>query len=230
MIRANGARKGVNRGHRWILESGRDVERARFGARGVIAAVSLGLAALACGSIKPALPNPMIEPVVDQPGDHIVRYRDLAIEVVVDSTFAAANPGEPWLVLNVGLSGMTGEATEVDRKAVSVRTPAGRTVPLPSYKEFNQAFGELTSLSRRAALASQPLDFTRGGRRSCAIDFMPVPGSARVARTAVNVTKNDFCVGLLYFPIRGGVQPGPWKLLIEFEESEAVVPFVLEAE
>jgi hypothetical protein len=33
---------------------------------------------------------------------------------------------------------------------------------------------------------------------------------------------------MLYFPIRDGVQPGRWKLAIEFEETEAVVPFVLE--
>jgi len=197
---------------------------------GVLVVTVLGTVIAGCGSVKPALPNPMTEPVIDQPGRHIVRYRDLAIEVVIDSTFAAANPGEPWLVLNVGLSGMTGEATEVDRKAVSVRTPAGKTVRLPSYKEFNKAYNELASVARRAALASQPLDFTRGGRRSCAIDFMPLPGSGTVARTAVNVTKNEFCVGLLYFPVRGGVQPGPWKLIIEFEESQAVVPFTLEAD
>jgi len=200
----------------------------RFQKLGVLVATVLGIVVTGCGSVKPALPNPMTEPMIDRPGRHIVRYRDVSIEVVVDTTFAAANPGEPWLILNLGLSGMTGEATEVDRKAVSVRTPAGRTVRLPSYKEFNNAYPELASLARRAALASQPLDFTRGGRRSCAIDFMPLPGSGRVARTAVNVSKNDFCVGLLYFPVRGGVQPGPWKLIIDFEESQAVVPFTLE--
>jgi hypothetical protein len=59
---------------------------------------------------------------------------------------------------------------------------------------------------------------------------MPLPGSGKVARTAVNVTKNDYCAGLLYFPVRGGVQPGRWKLVIEFEESQAVVPFTLEAD
>ena len=207
-----------------------DVTAPRLRTMGLLLAAALEIAVLGCGSIKPALPNPMTEPMIDQPGRHIVRYRDLAIEVVIDSTFAAANLGESWLVLNVGLSGMTGEATEVDRNAVSVRTPDGTTVHLPSYKEFNKAYNELASMARRAALASQPLDFTRGGRRSCAIDFMPLPGSGRVARTAVNVTKNDFCVGLLYFPVRGGVQPGPWKLIIEFEESQAVVPFALEVE
>jgi hypothetical protein len=35
---------------------------------------------------------------------------------------------------------------------------------------------------------------------------------------------------MFFFPVRSGVQPGNWKLIIEFEETEAVVPFTLEAE
>jgi len=188
----------------------------------------LGLLTSGCGSVTPAVPNPITEPVVDQPGRHLVHYRDLVIDVVVETTFAANNIADDWLILNLALSGMTGAATKVDRRLISVRTPDGRTVPLPSYKEFNAAYNELASAARRAALASQPLDFTRGGRRACAINFMPLPGSGVAANTAINVTKNDLCVGMLFFPIRGGVQPGRWKLILEFVETEAVVPFVLE--
>jgi hypothetical protein len=32
---------------------------------------------------------------------------------------------------------------------------------------------------------------------------------------------------MLYFPIAGGVQPGDWRLVLEFEETDAVVPFTL---
>ena len=194
----------------------------------LLAIAVLGLLASGCGSVTPAVPNPITEPVVDQPGRHLVHYRDLVIEVVVETTFAANNIADDWLILNVALSGMTGAATKVDRRLISVRTPDGRTVPLPSYKEFNAAYNQLASAARRAALASQPLDFTRGGRRACAINFMPLPGSGVAANTAINVTKNDLCVGMLFFPIRGGVQPGRWKLILEFVETEAVVPFVLE--
>ena len=195
---------------------------------GMCAVVILGLLASTCGCLTPGMPNPITEPVVDQPGQSIVRYRDRDIEVVVETNFAANNLADEWLILNVALSGMTGGAIKVDRRLISVRTPDGRTIPLPSYREFNAAYGELASTARRAALASQPLDFTRGGRRSCAINFMPLPGSGEVANTAVNITKNDLCVGMFYFPIRGGVQPGPWKLIIELEETRAIVPFILE--
>jgi hypothetical protein len=190
----------------------------------------LGIVAWACGSTTPAMPNPITEPVIDQPGRYIVRYRDAVIEVVLDTKFAASSLGAEWLVLNAAMSGMTGGATMVERELVSLRSPDGRTISMPSYREFNTAYTELASTARRAALASDPLGFTRGGRRDCLIDFFPLPGSGRSARTALHVTKNQLCVGMLFFPARNGVQPGNWKLIIEFEETEAVVPFTLEVE
>ena len=192
---------------------------------GVLCVVAVG-----CGSTTPAMPNPITEPMIDQPGRYMVRYRDAVIEIVIDTKFAANNLGEEWLILNTAMSGMTGGTTKVDWDLISVRTPDGRTIPMPSYREFNAAYTEIASAARRAALASDPLDFTRGGRRDCLIDFFPLPGSGRSARTALNVSKNELCVGMLYFPVGNGVQPGNWRLIIEFEETEAVVPFTLELE
>ena len=195
-----------------------------------IATAGLAIAAFGCAATTPAMPNPVTEPMIDQPGRYIVRYRDAVIEIVVDTKFAANNLGEGWLVLNTAMSGMTGGSTEVKRDLISVTTPDGRTIPLPSYREFNSAYGELAATARRAALASDPLDFTRANRSDCLIDFFPLPGSGRSARTALNVNKNELCVGMLYFPVENGVQAGRWKLVVEFEETEAVVPFVLEGE
>ena len=190
----------------------------------------LGVAAAGCGTTTPAMQNPIIEPTIDQPGRYIVRYRDSVIEIVLDTKFAANSLGEKWLILNAAMSGMTGGATKVKRDLTSLRTPDGRTIPMPTYREFNAAYNELAPAARRAELASDPLDFTRGGRRACSIDFFPLPGSGRSSNTALNVTKNELCVGKLYFPVQNGVQPGIWTLIIEFEETEAVVPFTLELE
>lgn len=190
----------------------------------------LGVAAAGCGTTTPAMPNRITEPTIDQPGRYIVRYRDTVIEVILDTSFAANNLGEKWLILNAAMSGMTGAATKVKRDLTSLRTPDGRTIPMPTYREFNAAYNGLAAAARRAELAGDPLDFMRGGRRACSIDFFPLPGSGRSSNTALNVTKNELCVGKLYFPVQNGVQPGIWKLIIEFEETEAVVPFTLELE
>jgi len=190
----------------------------------------LGVVAAGCGTTTPAMRNPITEPTIDQPGRYIVRYRDTVIEIVLDTRFAANNLGEEWLILNAAMSGMTGGATKVNRDLMFVRAPDGRSIPMPTYREFNAAYTELAPAARRAALASDPLNFTRGGRRDCLMDFFPLPGSGRSSNTALNVTKNELCIGMLYFPVRNGVQPGTWKLIIEFEETEAVVPFTFELE
>ena len=189
----------------------------------------LGFVTAGCSSTTPAMPNPITEPVIDEPGRHIVRYRDAVIEIVVDSKFAANSLGDEWMILNTAMSGMTGATTVVERKLMSLRTPDGRTIPMPGYREFNDAYPELASAIRRAQLAADPLDFTRAGRRPCSIGFFPTPGSGRSAKTALNVSKNDICVGFLYFPVQGGIQPGNWRLIVDFEETRADVPFTIEA-
>ncbi len=199
---------------------------------GLLAAAAAAAAAIAaaagCGSTTPAMQRPITEPVVDRPGQNIVRYRDAVIEVVLETTFATQSLGDRWMVLNVAFSGMTGGASMVERDRVSVRAPDGSVIPLPTYRDFIGVNDkELASAARRAAVASRPLDFTRANRRSCELDFMPLPGSGRSARSALNVTKNELCTGLLFFPVEGGVQPGRWRLVIDFEETRAVVPFTL---
>ncbi len=57
---------------------------------------------------------------------------------------------------------------------------------------------------------------------------MPRPGSGISANRVVFVSKDELCSGLLFFPIPGGVQPGAWRLIIDFEESRASVPFTIE--
>ena len=40
----------------------------------------LGVVAAGCGTTAPAMPNPVTEPMIDQPGRYIVRYRDAVID------------------------------------------------------------------------------------------------------------------------------------------------------
>ena len=70
---------------------------------------ALAIVSVACGSTTPAMPNPVTEPVIDQPGRYIVRYRDTVIEIVLDTT--AANwtiewiADQPWCNGRIGTLG-----------------------------------------------------------------------------------------------------------------------------
>ena len=167
------------------------------------------------------------EPTVDKPGKTISRYSDSLVEVIVDYKFANRSVGDDWIILNVAVTSWQSKAVEVRRDHVLVRTPDGRKIPLPPYPDFIAAYPELQSAARRAALASDPIDFTQAGRRTCDLRFQPLPGT-NTALESVYVNMRKICQSLLYFPVQGGVQPGKWEFIIEFEEFDARVPFEIE--
>ena len=167
------------------------------------------------------------EPTVDKAGKTIARYRDQLVEVIVDYKFASRSLGDDWMILNVAVTSSESKAIEVRRKHVLVRTPDGRKIPLPPYADFIAAYPEVQSASRRAALASDPIDFTQAGRQTCDLRFQPLPGTV-AALESVYVNMRKICQGLLYFPVQGGIQPGRWEFIIEFEEFDARVPFEID--
>ena len=179
-----------------------------------------------CSSTSPGKGR-TTEPTVDKVGKTITRYRDPLVEVIVDYKFANLSLGDDWMILNVAVTSSESQAIEVRRGHVLVRTPDGRKIPLPPYSEFIAAYPEIQSAARRAALASDPIDFTSAGRQTCDLAFQPLPGTvASLESVWVNVRK--ICQGLLYFPVQGGIQPGGWEFIIEFEEFDARIPFEIE--
>jgi len=191
--------------------------------------VMLALAALlaACSSASSSKGAQLSEPTIEQMGRTMVRYRDPLVEVLVDYKFANQSVGDEWIILNVAVTSSKSQAIEIRRGSVSVRTPDGRKIPLQSYPDFIDAYPEIQSAARRAALASDPIDFTHAGRLPCDLQFQPLPGTD-TALESVFVNMRKICQGLLFFPVQGGIQPGRWEFVIEFEEFEARAPFEIE--
>ena len=195
----------------------------------VVAPIVMLMAAVLFASCSSSSPGKgrTAEPTVDKAGKTIVRYRDQLMEVIVDYKFANLSLGDNWMILNVAVTTSESKATEVRRAHVLVRTPDGRKIPLPPYPDFIAAYPEVQSAARRAALASDPIDFTQAGRQTCDLRFQPLPGTVP-ALESVYVNMRKICQGLLYFPVQGGIQPGTWEFIIEFEEFDVRVPFEIE--
>jgi len=189
---------------------------------------ALALMIAGCGSSgsadsKPAGPA---KPSVTQVGRTQVRTVGADLEGIVSYKFADSSLGDEWLIIDVALTGERAAAIEVKVADVSMRTPDGRRIPLPTQKEFIDAYPQLQSMLRRAAVASEPLEATRGGKRPCDLNFLRLPGTGST-RDAIWINQRELCVGMLAFPVAGGIQPGRWKLIIELEESSLEIPFDL---
>jgi hypothetical protein len=202
------------------------MKNARSASSSILAILTIAVS-VACTTSAPAPKRPITEPVVDEPGRNITRYRGPRVEVVVGTKHASNTVGSDWLILHVGVGGMVSESIEVRRDKVTLRTPDGEWHSIMPHQEFSSRYSEIAGPARQAAIAAEPLDFTRPGRTDCALGFMPLPGTGIVLEgQQVNLRK--FCQGFLYFPMPGGVQAGPYMLKIELDEWNVRVPFTIE--
>ena len=128
------------------------------------------------------------------------------------------------MILEVSLSSPGGQVAKVTRDNVFLRTPDGNRLPLPTQKEFSEAYGSLRSTIARADIDRDPLNYFPSDRLPCAIQFFVTPG-AGVVFDEVVLNDRRACVGRLYFKVPGGIQPGRWVFGIDLPESEIRIPF-----
>ena len=189
------------------------------------AALAVGLAAIALTGCSSA--QPTADPGVDRLGRYLLMNKGPEAEVLIGYRHAERNLGTEWLMIEVAVTSPPGQSATIKRENVSVRTPAGATVPLATQREFNQAYAGLQGFLRAASVARDPMDYWPPRKEDCPIQFFVSPGGG-VAFDEVTV--NDFraCQGRFFFSIPGGVQPGRYVLTIDLEESEVRIPFTLE--
>lgn len=192
----------------------------------VSVAVVVSVATFGCSTAN-VLP-PQEVPVLESIGNGVVRYGDQVAWVVVDYRFARLGGGEPWLILDVGVTAADGQRATISRSGVFVRSPPGRRYPLATQQEYRQAHRELANLSRRANVAgSASYDFP-GSRQPCRFNFFVSQSERRqVAFDEVYVNDNRACFERFYFHVPDGVEAGRWVLGIDLEQSQVRVPFDL---
>jgi len=156
----------------------------------------------------------------------VVKYEGAEMGMYVSSRYADANLGDEWMILLVSMTGEANDSVRVERENISLRGPDGRRYPLPSQPAFREAFGQLQLQLRAAETASPPPGRFSGYRKPCGRWFFAEPG-AGIGRDYLDLTPQWVCSGPLVFLIPGGVQPGPWTLAIDLEESHVRAPFTL---
>jgi hypothetical protein len=184
----------------------------------------LGATALTLGcASSPAKPKEPVQPTVEQVGSTVVKYVGQDVELAMSYRFAAGNLGLEWLLVDLAATGTHQESTELKRQKIALKTPSGDIIPLPPQQELADDYSSIRSADRRADVAGEPLRYW-GGRRSCTLNFLVEPGTG-LAMDSIWVNEDRVCQGRLYFPMPGGVQPGPYELRIDLKESKVRMPF-----
>jgi len=133
--------------------------------------------------------------------------------------------GEEWMLLEVGMTLRDKVPNyKITREAISLDTPDGKTLPLPTVTE--QRAGNVQAIQQRAKVQRDSINyFPPGASRACGLLFFPDLGSRALPYDETELSDDRACVGRLYFKIPGGIAYGQYWLNVKFQNSLIRVPF-----
>ena len=146
--------------------------------------------------------------------------------VILGYQVANRSVGEDWMLLEVGMTVLdkTPDYT-LKRDALSLDTPDGKTLPLPSVSEHRAANTSAHRRPGRRSSATRSTTFRRARARACRIGFFSDLDSRAMPWDEVELSNKRACLGRLYFHIPGGITYGQHWLNVKFENSLVRVPF-----
>ena len=191
----------------------------------VWAPVAPPVAAQAQEPPKIQMPQPGVPQIMTMEGKFVRAAYNNEGYVILGYQAANRSIGEEWMLLEVGMTllGRTPDYT-LKRDALSLETPDGKTLPLPSIDEHRQ--GNTQALQNRARVQRDSINyFPPSASRACAMTFFPDLTSRALPRDDVELSNTRACLGRLYFRVPGGIKYGQHWLNVKFEKSLVRVPF-----
>jgi len=141
--------------------------------------------------------------------------------------YQAANRslGEEWMLLEIGITVRKGVPDfKLTRDALSLSTPDGKTLPLPS--TTGHRAGNTQAVQNRAKVQRDSINyFPPGTTNACRLGFFSDLEDPAAAWDQVELNSSRGCLGRLYFQVPGGIQYGQHFLNVKFEKGYVRVPF-----
>ena len=145
--------------------------------------------------------------------------------VIVGYKTANMSVGDEWMLLEFGSTVREGVPNyKLTRDALSLETPDGTKVPLPTVEDYRKA--NLTALNHRANVARDSINyFPPMATQACRVGFFSDVDSRAIAWDQVELSQNRGCVGRIFFKVPGGIKYGQHWLNVQFAQSLIRVPF-----
>jgi len=183
------------------------------------------LAALAQEPPKVQIPDPGVPQIMTMEGRYVrIAYNNEGW-VTLGYKLANLSVGENWMLLEVGIALREGVPDyDLTRTEVSLETPDGKTIPLPTIEEFRKA--DVRALQMREKVQRDSINyFPPNAHRACSIQFFTDVSSRAMAWDKVELSNQRACLGRLYFPVPGGITYGQHWLNVKFAKSLVRAPF-----
>src|SRR5688572_310717 len=144
---------------------------------------------------KVQIPQPGVAQIMTIEGEFVrVAYNN---EGYISLGYRTANLsiGEEWMLLEVGATVRHGKPNfKLTREAISLVTPDGKTIPLPTNSEYRQS--DLRALERRSTVVRDSINyFPPEASTACRIGFFAPLESREMPYDEVELSSNRGCVG-----------------------------------
>ena len=171
------------------------------------------------------LPQPGVPQVSTMEGKFVRASYNNEGYVILGYQASNRSVGEDWMLLEVGITLREGVSDyRLTREAISLETPDGKTMPLPSISE--QRGGGVQAIQQRAKVQRDSINyFPPKASKPCAILFFPDLDARSLPFDEVDLSDDRACLGRFYFKIPGGIAYGQHWLNVKFPNSLVRVPF-----
>jgi len=171
------------------------------------------------------IPQPGVPQVMTMEGKFVRAAYNNEGYIILGYQPANRSIGEEWMLLEIGVT-LRDDVKDfrLTRDALSLETPDGKTLPLPSVTEFRA--GNTSALQSRAKVQRDSINyFPPMASRACRIGFFSDLDSPAMAYDVVELSSSRACLGRVYFHIPGGIKYGQHWLNVKFEKSVVRAPF-----
>jgi len=181
--------------------------------------------AQAQGPPEVKIPQPGVPQIMTMEGKFVRAAYNNEGYVIIGYQLVNRSVGEEWMLLEVGVTVLDNTPDyELKRDALSLETPDGKTIPLPTVSEHRA--GNTQALQNREKVQRDSINyFPPSATRACGLTFFPDLTSRVLPVDEVELSHERACLGRLYFKIPGGITYGQHWLNVKFEKSLVRVPF-----
>jgi hypothetical protein len=137
--------------------------------------------------------------------------------------------GDEWMLIEFGTTvrDRTPDYT-LRREHLSLSTPDGKTLPLPTIEEYRAAGNATQSLINREKVIRDSINyFPPSAVRGCRIGFFADVDDRGLPWDEVSLSKERACLGRLFFKVPGGSTHGQYFLNVQYAQGPLRIPFRL---
>ena len=196
-------------------------------AAGVMLVAFLAIPGHAQSQQKPVvkIPEPGVPQIMTLEGTFVRAAYNGEGYAILGYKTANLSVGQEWMLLEFGVTLRDGTPDyTLTRDGLSLETPDGKTLPLPSVDEYRSA--KLQALESRARVSRDSINyFPPSANRACRIGFFNELSAPVMPWDHVELSNTRACLGRLFFQVPGGITYGQHWLNVKFEKSLVRVPF-----